>query len=397
MRCTVKNRAHRRPRSAGLITAYEHVSAEATEARGLDGVESRLCTPICHEKLREAASTPGGNEIQGGNYCGNCGTKLEPTNRFCGRCGAAVQPVSEADRVTVVDGPAFSSVDAPRAPSVGVAAGPPPGRASTPAITLVAGLPVELWVVIALFTAPGVYLIWISLKALPDTFRLFNNPYFHNSLAFVLLILLFFIAALGASLLAIAWMLYRADRVGRGLAYIAIAMVTASVAFSDSHTSGEIVAMLASLAAGAVLGLSSAVRAVFTGPNARDRDQPTSIVVARVSIAVWIGLLALAGVLYLFLSSIKGEYTLIGVAMLALAIGAFALYRRLTAPDRQARTIATVGALATIVLLLLGQHSTGFVMLVGLTAAIPICLWLPPDARAFYGDAPLRVATETDR
>jgi hypothetical protein len=206
-------------------------------------------------------------------------------------------------------------------------------------------------------------------------------------------ILLLYVAALGASLLGIALMLYRADRVGRGLAYIAIATTTAAVIFSTPQTTGEMLAMLASLGAGAVLALSPAVRAYFVGPHAPQRSQPTSIIVARVSIAIWIALLGLAGVSYVLLHQIKGSYTAIGVILLGLAGGALFLYRRLGTPDRQARAIATLAAAVTIVLLLVGDHAKGFVMLVGLTAAIPICLWIPTDARAFYGDGPLEFAT----
>jgi hypothetical protein len=47
-------------------------------------------------------------------------------------------------------------------------------------------------------------------------------------------------------------------------------------------------------------------------------------------------------------------------------------------------------------LLLIGRHDVGFALMIGLTAAIPICLWLPTDVRAYYGDAPIVVARQRE-
>jgi hypothetical protein len=314
-------------------------------------------------------------------FCAACGTALPDAASFCSACGGAVI------RQVVAEPP-----PSPPLPSGagGATAGAMPSVPYRTGVVL-AGLPLELWAVIALFALPGVYLAQAALRALPDTLRLFDLGGFAHTLAFVLLVLLVLIGALGGCLLAIALLLYRADRVGRGLAYVAIASLVALVVFGDGVSTGEILSMLAGLAAAAVLALAPAVREVFTGSRAPTRGQPTSIVVARVSLAVWIGLLGLSGILYLLLADIEGKYAAIGILLLGLTVGALVLYRRLEQPDRKARTVASVGAVAAVILLLAGLHYTGFTMLIGLTVAIPAFLWLPADARRFYGEEPLNL------
>jgi hypothetical protein len=260
----------------------------------------------------------------------------------------------------------------------------------------VAGLPLELWLVIGLFAAPGIYLVQLVLRALPDAFRFFSEtggPF--QKFALVLIILLFMVLALGAGLLGIAWLLHRADRVGRGLAYVTVACLASLVIFGDGTTTGEVLSMFAGLLAAALLAFAPAVKDHFTGAAAPQRSQPTSIVVARVSMAIWIGLLVVASVLDFLLGDIAGKYIALGVLELLIAAGVLALYLRLPIGDRTTRAIVTAGAIIAFILLLIGRHDGGFVMLVGLTAAIPVCLWVPRDAREFYGDPPLVITTAT--
>jgi hypothetical protein len=258
----------------------------------------------------------------------------------------------------------------------------------------VAGLPLELWVVIGLFAAPGIYLVQLALRALPDSFRLFNETGgSFRKFALVLIILLFVVLALGAALLGIAWLLHRADRVGRGLAYVTVSCLASLVIFGDGTTTGEVLSMFGGLLAAAILAFAPAVKDYFTGLDAPQRSQPTSIIVARVSMAIWIGLLALASILDFLLGDIAGKYVALGVLELLIAAAVLALYLRLPIGDRTTRGIVTGGAIIAFILLLIGRHDNGFVILVGLTAAIPICLWIPRDAREFYGDPPLVITT----
>lgn len=333
-------------------------------------------------------------------YCSSCGTALRSDARFCPSCGASV--AGESPTVTPPE-PAAQTEDAyqeylRRRETTQHAS----RRATTPALPLtelrlnilIAHLPLELWIVIGLFAAAGVYLAQLALRAMPDSFRLLGDAGgAYQRFALVLLILLFVILALGSALLLIAWLLNRGDRVGRGLAYVTVACLVSLVLFGDGTTTGLVLCMLAGLIAAAILAFAPAVRDVFTGSKAPQRNQPTSIVVARISMAVWIALLMLGAILNFLLGDIAGKYIALGILELLVAAALLALYTRLPMGDRNTRAIVTFAAVVAFILLLIGRHDSGFVLLLGLTAAIPICLWLPPDAREFYGDDPLVVTT----
>lgn len=311
-------------------------------------------------------------------FCRSCGTALGADAQFCASCGAA----------TVGPPPAESLPPPPTTPRT-----TDPGPAAATQIRLgpgevVAGLPIELWLVIGLYALAGGALVIQALRALPDTFDVIELL---PRLGFALLLLLVAIGALGAGLLLVAWRLHQADRVGRGLAYVAAAMVFTSVAFSDNPSTSAIIALLASIAAAAVLGLSPNVRTHFTGPNAPHWDEPTSIVVARTCVIVLAVLLAIVSLAFLLLGSDEGRYIVVALGLIGVAIGGFLVSQRLPAADRQARVILTVGAGIAFVLILLGLHDGGSVMLLGLVAAVPVALWVPPDARTFFGDPPLQL------
>jgi len=256
------------------------------------------------------------------------------------------------------------------------------------------GAPLEFWAVVALVAAAGVYLLQLSLRALPDSFRLFGYSWFPHALAFVLLVLVLLVAALGAGFVWLAWMLRRQSRVARGLTYVAVGCLVTAVLFGSGATTGEVLSMLAGLAAAAILGLSPAVRPLFTGESAPDSNQPAALVVARVSIVVWLILIGVAAILDFCLASYGGKYAALGVFESLIVIGGFVIYRRLAFADRKARAIASAGAALAFILLLIGRHDVGFALMLGLTVAIPVCLWLPADVRAFYGDQPIVVARQ---
>ena len=244
---------------------------------------------------------------------------------------------------------------------------------------------------IALFAIPGAYIVIEVLRALPDTLRLFESGYalgFRIALFFLMILLL--VAAIGAALLAVAWLLYLGRRVGRGLAYVVAGDVFVTIVLSDSRTTGQVVAAVACAVGVAILMFSPAVRDVFTGAAARDSDQPTSIVIARVLVVVVGYFLLLIAVLYFLAASIDSKYTVLGVLLVSLGVAAWLGARKLSFRDAQARMWLSLGAGAGIVLMLaLGQRSTGLLEPIGLLAAIPVCLWLTPDARAWFGDEPI--------
>jgi hypothetical protein len=304
------------------------------------------------------------------DVCEHCGSALDPSAAVCMRCAEGEAGTGLAS--ATVSRPSERPVSPERE-----------GGSST------AALPLGLLAVIGLFLFAGGALIWTSLRALPDTFRLLSNAGFAHLVALALLLALLVIALLGLGLLIVARMLYRADRVGRGLAYVAAGTVAAAILFASTKTTGEMLAMFASIGAIAVLALSPGVRAYFTGPNAVQRDRPTSVVIAQVCVAVLAGLLMIVGFMYLLLGDVGGKYVFIGLALLGLAFGALLLVRRLSGPDRGARSLVSIGAVVGIILSFLGTRSSGFLVPLGIYGSILVCLWLAPDARAYFGDEPL--------
>jgi Prokaryotic RING finger family 1 len=257
-----------------------------------------------------------------------------------------------------------------------------------------AGLPLELWLVIGLLAAAGLYLVQASLRSLPDTVRLFTYDYFPHGLAFVLLVLVLLLGAVGVGLLWLGWQLRRGSRVARGLTYVAAGSLFGAVLFGTGVTTGQTLAMLAGLAAAGTLAFAPAVQPIFTGADAPDADHPAALVVARVSLAIWLGFLAVAALLDFSLAGIDGKYVAIGLLEGGVVAGGIAVYRRLGLADPRARVIATAGAGLAFILLLFGRHDVGFGLMTGLTAAIPVCLWVPAQVRAYYGESPLLVARQ---
>lgn len=305
------------------------------------------------------------------NFCQQCGTKLTLEAPFCGECGASTAGFNRTS--------------------------PPPIQRErlTWQIPIVDGLPLTLWVVVALYAIPGAYLVWIGIRPLPDLVSSLGDPGGTLVVAFFVLFLL--VSALGVGLLAIAYLLYQADRVGRGLAYVAAGMMLTEVVFGSATSTGVVLVMLAALGAAAALAFEPNIQSHFTGLNAHQRDEPSGVVVARVIFVVAALLLALFGILDLLLGSIDNAWYALGVLFLVLATGAIIVARSLRAADRRARIAATVGAVAGAILLLIGTHAGGFVLGIGLMLAVPISLWVPTETRQFFGDAPLLITTTADR
>jgi hypothetical protein len=263
----------------------------------------------------------------------------------------------------------------------------------TPAVGLpiVAGLPLELWLVVAAFALPGAWLVYEVVKALPDAIKYLGSQYFGFRLGLALVLLLLVIGALGVAMVAIAWRLYRRDRVGRGLAYAFGGTIIVSVLLASDRTSAETWAMVFSIVGIAILAFAPRVRAIFdaSAPGAA----PTSVVVSRTLIAIFSGVTLLIGAVYLLLSSDSGKYAVAGVIAIAAAILASRWSRRLDAADKQARLYLSLGgAVVGVLLIALGEKDVGLLVPLGMIVSAIGCLWLPNDARAFFGDQPIRVS-----
>lgn len=356
-------------------------------------------------------------------FCTACGAPIATASRFCGSCGTAQETESadvetatpetlksELGREDVAIGPndseSAASGEEPEAAAPVIAATPAtppvrpvarPGLADAPAsqapsvaTPLPGGLPIELWIVIGAFAIPGGWVLIHALNALPDALKLIGSSFlgFRIGLAFALLIAL--VGAMGAGMLWIAWRLYRLDRIARGLAFVVAGTIVASVLFAGDGGGGNTAALLGSLVGAAILQFSPAVKVLFTGDLAGQSAVPTSVIVSRVTLTVC-GLFALVvAVTYFLLATFEGRYWIVGVLIVAACVAGHLYSARLMSADRAARQNISVGITGVVLLvLILGKFSTGLFLPVGLGVGAVACLWLPNDARRFFGDPPL--------
>lgn len=277
-----------------------------------------------------------------------------------------------------------------------------------PQLPRIAGLPAELWLVVALFAATGAYLaIWVLVEVVPEMAGLANWLGFRLML-FVLLPYLL-ILLLGVGLVAIAWLMWRRSRIARGLAYMLLAATLVSTLVLSNESSSGVISesvlgsgvaltvVLFTVAAAAILAISPAVREHFTGADAPASDQPTSVTVARVLLIMVASTYAVVAVLYfLVVDLLPTDGIVVGVVSGVIAGVGAVVASRLAAPDRVARLAITVVAGAALVLVLVvGESVQASIIPACVMVAIPFALWIPPDARLFFGDPPIGAVTGT--
>lgn len=339
-------------------------------------------------------------------FCEACGASLEDSPRFCTECGAAVAASGEpelaaAGNVHSTSSRAAFTGDGSRGPSAsgrgsGGAATTPDGIpvawSGTESLPLIGGLPLELWLVIAAFALPGAWVVFETVKALPDAIKLISAQFFGFRLGLALTMILVLVGLLGVAMLAIAWKLYNRDRVGRGLAYAFAGTIVVSVVFSSSATSAEVWAMILSIVGIAILAFAPRVRALFEQSAAME-GIPTSVVVSRTLIAVFCALAIVVAVIYVLLASVSAKYVVAAVVAFAAAAAAARWSKHLNNADRNARLFVSIGGGAVaILLLIIGRSTAGLLFPLGLIVSSIGCLWIPNDARAFFGDQPLNLS-----
>lgn len=319
-------------------------------------------------------------------FCEQCGATIAAASTFCTECGAQQTAAIPADV-----GAGASSALATGATAMSPAT-PMHGRTSSPAkseLPTIAGLPTELWLVIAAFALPGAWILFEIVKVLPDSIKAIGAQFYGFRLGLAATLILVMVGLFGAAMVAIAWKLYHRDRVGRGLAYAFAGTIIISVLFSDSRTSWETWAMIFSIAGVAILAFSPRVRLVFN-QSAQLDGAPTSVVVSRTGIAIFSAIAILVAIIYLLLATVSGKYVVAALVAGGAAIAALRWSKRLTAADRDARRDLSIGGAAVAILLIVtGQSTTGLLLPLGLIVSAIACLWLPNDARAFFGDAPI--------
>jgi hypothetical protein len=256
-------------------------------------------------------------------------------------------------------------------------------------------IPVAVVVVCALMAFAGLLVLWPVVAALPDTIELLGQGGLAFQIGLLVLTLWVVLGLFGAALLVLAWRLAHADRVARGLTYVLCADLGLSILFGDEQNGQLTLVMLACFGTIAALGVAPHVRAFFTGGEAPQSGQPVALVVARTLVAVWAACITLVGAMFLPLSGLGTKFVLVGIAMLALGIGAFYLNGRLAERDRSARVIISWGAvLYGVLTLIIGRRDPGMLIPLGIVVGVTWNLWVPREAKVHFGDPVPPVAGE---
>ena len=230
----------------------------------------------------------------------------------------------------------------------------------------------------------GLFTLWPALRITPDLLDLLTSgESFGRSLGLLLLTVWLLLAFFGGACLLLAWRLAHADRVARGLTYVLLGGLAASILIGNAHTTELTIVMLASLGAIAVLALAPGARAFFAA--GAQGEHPDGLVIARTLVAVWAGIMLVVGLLFLPIGSISGKYVVVGVCFLAAGVAAWYFNRRLALGDPLARIVVTAGAGVYLVLLLiLGDRSPGLLLPLALAIGVGVYLWLPADVQRYF-------------
>ena len=287
--------------------------------------------------------------------CTHCGAAASSVDRFCNECGHPRPGPPTAD--------------------VRLAA-PTPGSALSNA-------PPALLGVCALIAAMGVYLLVVSLSGFSAGWSLLTDGGDLWVLGVLFLSAILVAAALAVALLLVAWRMTTGDRVARGLAYVLLG-VTAVVALAGQDFSlGPVAVLLGSLGCIAALALVPAVNDFFARQQS---DQVVPVVVARTLLAWWAFIVILFGLSALPLAAFDGRAALVGGVSILIGIGAGVISRSLGERSRSARVVITLGAAAYVVLTLATGDGAARVIPIVFAAAIAGLLWVPRDARVYFGD-----------
>lgn len=274
---------------------------------------------------------------------------------------------------------------------------------------VVAGVPVDLLAAVVLFVLGGGWLAIEVLRALPDVLDLMTADTggaggvlgdFGQSiraLGWMTLAAVLMAATVAVSLLAIAWLLWRRTRVGRGLAWVAAAWLLLTAVLGE-HFSGEIgFATLTACLGAAIIAFAPAARAALDAAP-HPQQGAAAVAVARITLLGCTVLFGLGAVMNFAAATFESKYALVALLECGVAIGAFLYSGRMPRGESQLRLAATLGAVVGIAL---GVATSGAIEWVAPLVAIAIVaiatLWLPPDVRALFGEQPIEWQALTGR
>lgn len=317
-------------------------------------------------------------------YCTKCGTPRGESAQYCTQCGNAFDSSPIDPAAAPASTPNLPPISQPTVTAAISSTPPTPTDSNPDASNRLQSMPGELKLIIALLGGAGALLLFQVLRAFPPLFDLLNYGNFGQALALLLIVLLGIVGFFGVACLAIAILLYRADRAGRGLAYVLCGSIAFGIIGGKDHSTGFMLAMFAALGVIAVLALSSSIEDWFCGPFAPQREEPSSIVVARTLAATVVGCAAALGLLLLLASSAKSSYAFSGLVALGTSIAAFCIRTRVTTGDPSARTALSYLLGGCALALLIADTGTGMLILAGLSAGAVGFLWLPKESQDHF-------------
>ncbi|HZU78913.1 MAG TPA: hypothetical protein VE991_03260, partial [Acidimicrobiales bacterium] len=234
---------------------------------------------------------------------------------------------------------------------------------------------------IGLLTALGVFVLIPSAILIKDAISSITADALSRAFGLFILEFALVFAAVGAACLAIVWLLFLGDKVGRMLAVILCASIALAELLNSTRTGWDTTALVVSI--GCVLALVALPdsRAFFSS----DDPRPVGVVVTTALLAVLAWSWALAGIMLLPLGRYEGKDVAYGILFLAGAVVATIVNRQLRLGNQTARIVASVVLVAVSVVDLLVEHTAaGAVVMVGLAAGAIGTLWIPESSRNFF-------------
>ena len=258
-------------------------------------------------------------------------------------------------------------------------------------------LSVELVVVGSLYALAALWLLVATRDIYPlvpaQLSGLFGSVW-EFALSWLVLFIIGTILYLMVGLAYTAWLIFRAEPLGRGLSVV-VAGLLVLMLFSGEMPGSLVLITLAAVAGAAVLLVSPWARRDFQASPHR-HGRPMSVVVSQTVALSFFSLVALLVVSMLpglrYLGDLGAGLLLFEVLGSGACVLAFLGIRRLrVGPDKPARLFLSVAAGIVLVGFLFVGEGALIALGFGVAAAVAGALWLAPGARVWFGEAPLHV------
>ncbi|MEI2809510.1 MAG: hypothetical protein V9F00_04735 [Nocardioides sp.] len=237
-----------------------------------------------------------------------------------------------------------------------------------------------LWLLIALKD------VWVFI---PDLVRALFADEFSFVFAWVLLIVVLVLLYVVGLLAYCAYLLFKGEPVGRGLAAV-LCLTLTMLQFTQARSTSLTLIWLVSAACVAVLFLSPWARRILDRPVGF-AGRPPSIVLSQTLAVSYLSLVAAMVVALLPGLRFAGDagagfvaFELFGGA--AAATGLLAARRLSAEADRTARVLLSISIAVPAVFNLISGSGAGVATGLGIAAGVVVPLWALPDARRWFGD-----------